>query len=127
MPKYSLHSVLDWLRAGYPEGIPNKDQFALLAVLRRRLTDEELDQVVTMAVETAPEHPDRHVDYDHLRSLITGITHEEPSEKDIARVVEHLESGGWPVAGDDETETGAGTGTGVGTDDGEDEHRADRP
>ncbi|MEU2002673.1 DUF3349 domain-containing protein [Rhodococcus sp. NPDC019627] len=100
MPKYSLRSVLDWLRAGYPEGIPAKDHFALLAVLRRRLTDEEIEQVVALSIETAHEHPNRHVDYDSIRRLISEITHEEPSEEDVARVTANLTAGGWPVAGD---------------------------
>ena len=83
MSKYSLRSVLDWLRAGYPEGIPDKDHFALLAVLRRRLTDEEIEQVVSMSIESAHEVPDRHVDYDTIRAIIEGILNEEPSEDDV--------------------------------------------
>ncbi|MDH6680345.1 hypothetical protein M2284_004574 [Rhodococcus sp. LBL1] len=99
--KYSLRSVLDWLRAGYPEGIPTKDHFALLAVLGRRLTDEEIGQIVDLSIATAHEHPDRHVDYDALKSIIAGVIHEEPTEEDITRVTERLVAGGWPVVGDD--------------------------
>lgn len=98
--KYSLRSVLDWLRAGYPEGIPAKDHFALLAVLGRRLTDEEIGQIVDLSIATAHEHPDRHVDYDALKSIIAGVLHEEPTEDDITRVTERLVAGGWPVVGD---------------------------
>ena len=29
-----LHSILDWLRAGYPEGVPGPDRVPLLALLR---------------------------------------------------------------------------------------------
>ncbi|MDT2008856.1 DUF3349 domain-containing protein [Rhodococcus opacus] len=108
MPTSSLRSVLDWLRAGYPEGIPAKDHFALLAVLRRRLTDEEIEQVVALSIETAHETPGRHVDYDDIRRLISDITHEEPSEEDIARVTETLEAGGWPVGTDAECGEGSG-------------------
>ena len=86
MSKYSLRSVLDWLRAGYPEGIPAKDHFALLAVLRRRLTDEEIAQVVELSIATAHERPDRHVDYDTLKKIIAGVLHEEPTEEDVERV-----------------------------------------
>ncbi|KJF23092.1 DUF3349 domain-containing protein [Rhodococcus sp. ACPA4] len=100
MSKYSLRSVLDWLRAGYPEGIPDKDHFALLAVLRRRLTDEEIEQVVAMSIESAHEVPDRHVDYDTLRAIIEGILHEESSEEDVERVTARLRAGGWPVFDD---------------------------
>jgi hypothetical protein len=102
--KYSLRSVLDWLRAGYPEGIPAKDHFALLAVLGRRLTDEEIGEIVELSIATAHEHPDRHVDYDALKSIIAGVIHEEPTEEDISRVTERLVAGGWPVVGDEETD-----------------------
>lgn len=100
MSKYSLRSVLDWLRAGYPEGIPDKDHFALLAVLRRRLTDDEIEQVVSMSIDSAHEMPGRHVDYDTIRAIIAGILKEEPSEDDVDRVTERLRSGGWPIAED---------------------------
>ncbi len=104
MPRYSLRSVLDWLRAGYPEGIPPKDHFALLSVLRRRLTDEDISEILDLSIATAHEHPQRHVDYDTLREIIAGVLHEEPTEADLERVTEQLVSGGWPVvAGDDET------------------------
>ena len=105
MSKYSLRSVLDWLRAGYPEGIPAKDHFALLAVLRRRLTDDEISQVVELSVATAHEHPERHVDYDTLEKIIAGVLHEEPTAEDVARVTERLTSGGWPVVATDDTAT----------------------
>lgn len=103
MSKYSLRSVLDWLRAGYPEGIPAKDHFALLAVLRRRLTDEEIAQVMELSIATAHEHPDRHVDYDQLKQIIAGVLHEDPSEEDVERVTEHLAAGGWPVVSAEDT------------------------
>jgi transcription-repair coupling factor (superfamily II helicase) len=37
--------VLDWLVAGYPTGIPPKDYVPVLALLRRRLTEDEVRQV----------------------------------------------------------------------------------
>ncbi|MFZ2529973.1 MAG: DUF3349 domain-containing protein [Rhodococcus sp. (in: high G+C Gram-positive bacteria)] len=97
MPTYSLRSVLDWLRAGYPEGIPAKDHFALLAVLRRRLTDDDIAQIVELSISTAHEHPERHVDYDTLEQIIAGVLREDPTDDDVERVVERLTAGGWPV------------------------------
>ena len=38
-------SILDWLRAGYPEGVPPKDYFPLLALLNRGLTPDEIRSV----------------------------------------------------------------------------------
>nr|WP_137725267.1 DUF3349 domain-containing protein [Prescottella subtropica] len=106
--KFSLRSVLDWLRAGYPEGIPAKDHFALLAVLGRRLTDEEIGQIIDLSVATAHEHPDRHVDYDTLRKIIAGVLREEPTEEDITRVTERLVDGGWPVVDSDDAAASPG-------------------
>ena len=37
-----LDNVLRWLHEGYPEGVPPKDYFALLALLKRSLTEEEV-------------------------------------------------------------------------------------
>lgn len=96
-----MKAVLDWLRSGYPEGIPEKDLFALLAVLRRRLSDDEIDQVVAMSVEHAHETPDRHIDYARVRDLIAGAIDEEPSEEDIERFSRRLEEGGWSLAPSD--------------------------
>ena len=40
-------SVLEWLRAGYPEGVPPKDRFPLVALLRRAaLTDAQVQEIV---------------------------------------------------------------------------------
>ncbi|WP_257233030.1 DUF3349 domain-containing protein [Rhodococcus qingshengii] len=96
--RHPLKAVLDWLRSGYPEGIPEKDHFAVLALLRRRLSDDEIDQVVALSVEHAHETPDRHIDYSHVRELIAGTIGEEPSEEDIERVTRRLGEVDWPLA-----------------------------
>ena len=56
MSKYSLRSVLDWLRAGYPDGVPGPDRVPLLALLRSTpLTEDEIKEVVhTIAEVSAP-------------------------------------------------------------------------
>jgi len=105
MSRHPLRSVLDWLRGGYPEGVPDKDHFALLAVLRRRLTDAEIDEVIALSMERAHETPDRHIDYERARALVAGKLHEEPSEEDMHRVVQRLESGGWPGTDTDSSGT----------------------
>ncbi|MBS9372910.1 DUF3349 domain-containing protein [Rhodococcus sp. B50] len=99
MARWNPGVVLDWLRAGYPEGIPAKDHFALLAVLKRRLTDEELLEAIETAAATASEHPDRQVDHDTLRKIVAGVIHEGPDPQDVERVREQLVAAGWPVVG----------------------------
>ena len=37
-----LTSIVAWLRAGYPEGIPPTDYFPVLALLSRRLSNDEV-------------------------------------------------------------------------------------
>ena len=93
-PGGRLRGVLDWLRAGYPAGVPPKDYIPLLALLRRRLTEEEVAQVArqvaTQAAPGGPSDPDVGV-------LITKITDALPSPEDVARVEAHLtEHHGWP-------------------------------
>jgi len=34
-----LHRIVNWLRVGYPQGIPPTDYMPLLALLSRRLTN----------------------------------------------------------------------------------------
>ncbi|WP_420911569.1 MULTISPECIES: DUF3349 domain-containing protein [Rhodococcus] len=93
-----MKAVLDWLRSGYPEGNPEKDHFAVLALLRRRLSDDEIDQVVALSVEHAHETPDRHIDYERVGELIAGAIGEAPSAEDIERVTCRLDEVDWPLA-----------------------------
>lgn len=74
----------------------------MLSVLRRRLTDEDIAEILELSVATAHEHPQRHVDYDTLRKIIAGVLHEQPTDEDIERVTDQLVAGGWPVVGADE-------------------------
>ena len=37
-----LDNVLGWLHKGYPRGVPPKDYFALLALLQRSLSEDEV-------------------------------------------------------------------------------------
>lgn len=95
--RHPLKAVLDWLRGAYPEGIPDTDHFALLAVLRRRLSEEELDAVVSLSIEHAHETPRRRIDYSRVRAVMADVLREDPSEEDIERVCRRLEEGGWTV------------------------------
>ena len=37
-----IRRILDWLTAGYPKGVPPTERYALIALLKRTLTDDEL-------------------------------------------------------------------------------------
>jgi hypothetical protein len=84
--------IVAWLRAGYPTGLPERDYIPLVALLRRRLTDEE---VASVSAELASDGalPPTRVD---VGAAIAAVTSELPSEEDIARVREYLDAHGWP-------------------------------
>ncbi len=93
-----LARIVDWLRAGYPDGVPSTDYQPLLALLDRQLTKDEVKQVSRELIDDvhlSPEgvEPITRVD---AGVAISGRTHELPLEKDIARVRERLERKGWP-------------------------------
>jgi hypothetical protein len=87
------------LRAGYPEGIPPTDTFALLALLTRRLSN---DEVITVAHELMQRGDFDDVD---IGVAISKLTDELPSEEDVERVRTRLAAHGWPL--DDERDDGA--------------------
>ena len=86
-----LTSVVSWLRAGYPEGIPPTDYFPVLALLSRRLSNDEVKVVASDLMQRG--------DFDHvdIGVLITQLTDELPSPVDIERVRERLAAKGWPL------------------------------
>jgi hypothetical protein len=96
-----LTSVVAWLRAGYPEGIPPTDYFPVLALLSRRLGN---DDVKVVAHELMRQGNFDDVD---IAVLITQITDELPSPEDVERVRERLAAKGWPL---DDARDGEGAG-----------------
>ncbi|KQW43002.1 hypothetical protein ASC77_22140 [Nocardioides sp. Root1257] len=86
-----LRGVLDWLREGYPTGIPPKDYIPLLALLRRRLTEDEVREIAGEIANL--DHPDT----EDIGVHITKLTDALPSAEDVARVEARLtEHHGWP-------------------------------
>jgi hypothetical protein len=89
-----LMRVVGFLRAGYPEGVPAHDYVPLLALLRRRLSDDEVMAVVaelTSGESTAP------IGGADVGVAITKLTDEMPSPEDAERVKRRLAAVGWPV------------------------------
>ena len=88
-----LMRVVGFLPAGYPEGVPAHDYVPLLALLRRRLSDDEVIAVATELI-SGKNMP---VDGTDVRVAITKITDEMPSAEDTERVKQRLAAVGWPV------------------------------
>lgn len=89
-----LGAVVGWLRAGYPEGVPESDYIPLVAVLARRLSPEEVRAVAEELGRTG-QLPIGDVD---IGTTIMAVTHELPREEDVDRVRSRLALGGWPLA-----------------------------
>lgn len=85
-----LASIVAWLRTGYPDGVPDRDYVPLLALLRRRLTDDEVRQVASALSEAGEP-----VDTTDIGVRITTVTDDVPSDEDVERVRRHLEQ--WPT------------------------------
>jgi hypothetical protein len=92
MPEF-LTKIIGWLRAGYPEGVPENDYIPLFALLGNQLTNDEVTLIIDdLAFSANPESAEA------MKKAISAVTHAAPSETDIARVRARLAAGGWPLA-----------------------------
>lgn len=87
-----------WLRAGYPQGVPQGDYVALLGILHRELTTEEIEAVVRR-LRADSAYPAK-IPESQIRKAIHDKVKEQPSDGDVARVRARLEAVGWPAAPD---------------------------
>jgi uncharacterized protein (DUF2267 family) len=90
-----LDNVLGWLHQGYPEGVPPKDYFALLALLKRSLTEEE---VVKAAQSILKSNNSDTVTEDEIRDAVHAVIEKEPNPEEIHQVAARLASVGRPLA-----------------------------
>lgn len=89
-----IERIVAWLKGGYPHGIPEADYVPLLAVLRRRLSQEEIDE---LAERIARDGLVPAVRLD-LGAEYLRLTHELPSESEIRRISEKLADAGIDVS-----------------------------
>ncbi|NYD99655.1 putative metal-dependent HD superfamily phosphohydrolase [Kineosphaera limosa] len=90
-----LSRILNWLRVGYPQGIPERDFLPLFALLSRRLSDEDARDLGSELVVDGLVPADR---FD-LAAGYLKKTDQLPSEDEIQRVAELLYHAGWDVSG----------------------------
>lgn len=102
--KTRIHAVLDWLRAGYPVGVPGPDRVPLLALLRATpLTEDEIKEVVREIAAAEADAPAGHlVDYDEIEQFVEGVAHHDGGPENVRRVAAQLAAAGWPLAGIDD-------------------------
>jgi hypothetical protein len=93
-----LARIVAWITDGYPEGVPGPDRVPLFALLKRRLTDDEVKTVAQALLER------NEIDDADIGVLITQITDELPSPGEIERVRARLAEKGWPLDDPRDTE-----------------------
>ncbi len=86
-----LTKIVAWITAGYPDGVPGPDRVPLFALMRQRLTEDEV-KAVTKELTNRGEFD--HVD---IGVLITQLTDELPTPADVERVRARLAAKGWPL------------------------------
>ena len=96
-----VQKVLNWLRAGYPSGVPGPDRVPLLALLRNTpLTEEQVKEVVRAIAEAEANAPAGHeIGHDENATLTAAVAHHDAGPENIQRVAAKLAAAGWPLAG----------------------------
>lgn len=99
-----LAKIVAWITSGYPEGVPGPDRVPLMALLTRRLTNDEVKAVAQELIDRG--------EFDHIDIgvLITEITDELPREEDVERVRIRLAAKGWPLDDPRDADEGADEG-----------------
>lgn len=98
--------ILDWLRAGYPEGVPGTDRVPLLALLRNTpLTEDQVKEVVAnITAEGSPALADGEIARDEIATFIAEVTHHDAGPENVRRVAAKLAAAGWPLSGVEDIE-----------------------
>ena len=99
--KSRVQSMLNWLRAGYPGGVPGPDRVPLLALLRNTpLTEDQIKEVVREIAAAEKGAPAGHaVDHDEIEKFIEGVAHHDGGPENIKRVADILAAAGYTVEG----------------------------
>jgi hypothetical protein len=88
-----VNKIVGWLRAGYPEGVPQHDYMPIFALLGTQLTNDE----VTLIADELELSADP-ASAEAIKAAIIAVTDTKPTDADLARVRAHLAAGGWPLA-----------------------------
>jgi hypothetical protein len=92
-----ISRAVDWLRAGYPAGVPRQDYVALLGVLRRKLTEEEVRKIAVDLAERSVLAGDDPISTEDIEEMVHASVLQQASPEDVVRVSARLAAGGWPL------------------------------
>ena len=91
-----LTRSVEWLRAGYPTGVPRQDYVALLGLLRRKLTEDEVHKIAQDLADQSVATADP-ISVQDIEAMINDAVLQSASAEDVARVSARLAAGGWPL------------------------------
>lgn len=98
MSESPVGRILNWLKAGYPEGIPQRDFPSVLMVLHRNLTDAEIEAIADDLALDSISNDSQPVTADHIRAMVRERAFQSTTTEDLNRVSAVLARGGWPLA-----------------------------
>ncbi len=78
-----LDNVLGWLHDGFPQGVPPKDYYAVLALLKRSLTE---DEVVKAAQSVLKSIDGDDVTEAEIHAAVQSVIDKEPNPEEIQQV-----------------------------------------
>lgn len=89
-------NIVNWIRQGYPEGVPPADFPPLLALLQPMLSESEItDVVLNLALAQGSEQP---ATPEQIKDAIEQVTANHPSTEEIHQVSARLAAAGWPLS-----------------------------
>lgn len=90
-----LQVIVDFVRKGYPQGVPQQDYMPLFALLGRRLSEEEIGELAEELAAAAPDARSSAARGVAIGAAIERLTRVSPTDAEIERVRLRLESVGW--------------------------------
>jgi hypothetical protein len=90
--------ILDWLKAGYPEGIPANDYPPVLGVLSRVLTEDDIEQIADQLAMQSVSNGVEPITPEAVRAMVRDHAFQSATPDDVRRVSAMLAAGGWPLA-----------------------------
>lgn len=96
--KSIIARVLEWLNADYTENVPMPDMAAVMAILRHKLDDEQLTEVVRLLLQARSARGEEFVSDSQINEYIRKVVDQVPTAADIDRVAKILGAYGLKIA-----------------------------
>jgi hypothetical protein len=87
-----VERVVAFFRAGYPDGAPKTGYIPLLALLPRRVSDDEIGSIAAKLLVRGPTP----IDNADIGVELTRVTSELPKPNDVERVHQRMAAAGSP-------------------------------